>query len=85
MTTTQFIIVKVMRWGNFDTACTEVALDIVISDDRHDATRDWQSNGFADQMCITLIARIDGDSRITKECLRTGGCDDQIVFAILSG
>ena len=59
MTATHLVIVKIMGWGDLHAAGAKVTLDIIISDDRHFSASDWQGNGLADQMGVSLVFWID--------------------------
>ena len=66
MTATHFIVIKVMGGGDLHAAGTKVALDIIIGNDRHFSAGDWQGNGLADQMRVTLVFWIDRHRGIAK-------------------
>ena len=83
MTTTEFIVIKVMGWGDFYAASTKFDINIIIGNDRHNATSNRQGNGFANQMRVTLVLWIDGNGGIAQQGFRARGSDNQIVLTIL--
>ena len=77
-----FIVVEVVGRGDLHAAGAELAVDVVVGDDRDAPAHQRQVDEGADQGGVTLVFRVHGDRAVTQHGFRTGGGDDQVVLAV---
>ena len=68
-------IVRVMCRCDLYRTGSEGHIGMLITDDRDLTIRERKLHHLTDHILITRVLRIDGDSGITEQRLRTGGCD----------
>src|SRR5262249_35796352 len=71
MTQSHFVVIRIVGRSNLDRARAEFRLNKTIRDDRNVAVDDWQHNGFANQMLVTIVVWIYRDSSVSQHCFRT--------------
>ena len=74
---THLIVVRIMRRSNFYSAGTEFGINITISDDRNNSVGSRQTQGFANQVAITRVLRVNCYCSIAGQSFRTGGSNHQ--------
>ena len=79
---TDFIVVEVMRRGDFHTTGAFFHIRVFITEDRNAAVDDRQNDFFTDQIFVTRIFRVNGHAGITEHGFRTRGGDHQVIFAL---
>ncbi len=82
VTTTDFIVVEVMRRGNLDAAGAFFHVGMFVANDRDQAANQWQHHKFADQIFVARIFRVNRHAGIAQQGFRTGGGDHQIIFTV---
>ncbi|CCK17248.1 hypothetical protein BN136_3258 [Cronobacter universalis NCTC 9529] len=82
MTTTDFIVVEVVRRGDFHAASAFFHIGVFVADDRDAAVNQRQHDILADQIFITRIFRVYGNAGIAQQGFRAGGGDHQVIFAV---
>ena len=75
MTSSYLEIVRVMSRRDLYAAGSELFVYIRVSDHRDLSVCQWKLQSLSDEMFVSVIIRIDCHCRITKQSLRTGGCD----------
>ena len=85
MTLAHSVIVKVMSWGDFHAARSEVRINVVIGNDRYLTIRQGKENRLSNQVGVSLICGINRDSRIAQHCLGPGRCDGNRLLATRNG
>ncbi len=48
MALADFIVIKVVRWGSFNAACTKIFINVSIANNGDTASNQWQFNKLAD-------------------------------------
>ena len=74
---THLIVVRIMGRSNFYSAGTKFGINIAISDDRNNSVGSRQTQGFANQVAITRVLRINCYCSIAGQSFWTGGCNHQ--------
>ena len=82
MTTTDFIVVEVMRRGDFHAAGAFFHVGVFVAHNRNTAVHQRQHHEFADQIFITRIFRVNGHAGIAQQGFRTGGRHHQVIFTV---
>jgi len=76
------IVVRVVCRSDFYNAGTKFHIDIVITDNRNLTVDQRQDDGFANQLLVTFILRVNSNSGIAQHCFRAGGCQDDLSAAV---
>ena len=71
------VVVEVVRRGDLDAAGAELAVDIVVGDDRDVAAGERQLDGLADQVGVALVFGMHHHRDVAEQCLGAGGGDGQ--------
>ena len=82
MATTDFIVVKVVRRGDFHAAGAFFHIGVFIANDWNTAIDQRQNHEFADQIFVAWIFRVHGHAGIAEDGFRTGGGDHQVTFTV---
>ncbi|MDT4793166.1 hypothetical protein FQZ97_256800 [compost metagenome] len=77
-----FIVVEVMGRGDLHAAGAELAVDVVVGDDRDTPAHQRQLDEGADQRLVALVFRVHGHGGVAEHGFRTGGGDHQVVLAV---
>ena len=85
VTLADFVVIKVMGWGDLDTAGPKAGVHVVVSNNRDLAPDQGQGHGLADEMLIALILWVYGNGTITEHGLRSGGGDDKVAVTLSQG
>mmetsp|Transcript_30513 Transcript_30513/g.47775 ORF Transcript_30513/g.47775 Transcript_30513/m.47775 type:complete len:365 (+) Transcript_30513:4039-5133(+) len=87
---TQFVIVGVMSWGNFQGTRSKFHVDVFISNNGDRACLaitnigHWDQDSLSNQMTVTFIFWIHTNRSITKDSFRTSRCHRQKLFGVLT-
>ena len=76
MTLADFKVIWVMSRSDFYATCSEFLINIFIGNNRNFSVCKRKKKHFTDKILISFIFRINCNSSITKECFRSGRCDD---------
>ncbi|ENZ84189.1 hypothetical protein D088_330002 [Salmonella enterica subsp. houtenae serovar 16:z4,z32:-- str. RKS3027] len=82
VTTTDFIVVKVVRRSDFHAASAFFHVGVFIADNRNAAIHQRQDHKFANQVFITRIFRVYCHAGIAQQGFRTRRGDHQIIFTV---
>ena len=82
MTSSYLEIVRVMSRRDLYAAGSELFVYIRVSDHRDFSVCQWKLQSLSDEVFVSVIIRIDCHCRITKQSLRTGGCDLHITTSV---
>ncbi len=82
MTTANFIVVKVVRGGDFHAAGAFFHVGVFIAHNRNAAVNQRQHHEFTNQIFITRIFRVHGHAGIAQQSFWTRGSDDQVIFTV---
>ena len=83
MAQTDLKVVRVMRGGYLNDTGTEVYLDIIIGDNGYLAVDYGQDERLADDILISFIIGVDGNSGIAEQGLGSGRCKLRIAASVL--
>ena len=75
------IVIEIVRRSYFHAAGSKLRIDKGIGNHRNAPLAYWQPYVAPDQMAVTRVVRMHGDSHIAKHCFRTGGGDDESAWA----
>ncbi|KFD80072.1 hypothetical protein DA89_2620 [Vibrio paracholerae] len=84
MALADFIVVEVVRRGDFHTARAFLHIGVLIAHYRDATTHDRQNDLFTNQIFITRIFWVNRNTRIAEHGFWTGGCNHDVIFAIRS-
>jgi len=82
VTTAHFIVVEVVRRGDFHAAGAFFHVGVFVAHNRNTAVYQRQHHEFANQIFITRIFRVNGHAGIAQQGFRTGGRDHQVIFTV---
>lgn len=85
MAQTDLEVVRVMRGCYLNDTGTEVYLDIIIGDNGYLAVDYGQDERLADDILISFIIGVDGNSGIAEQGLGSGRCKLKIAASVLEG
>ena len=68
-------VVRVVPRGDLQAARPELGVDVLVGDHRQAAPDQRQDHRAPDELCIALVARVDGDGRVGQHRLRPDGGD----------
>ena len=74
---THLIVVRIMGRSNFYSTGTKLGINIAVGDNRNNSVGSRQTQGFANQVAITRVLRINCYCSITGQSFRTGGSNHQ--------
>lgn len=83
MAQTDLEVVRIMRGSYLNDTGTEVYLDIIIGDNGYLAVDYGQDERLADDILISLIIGVDGNSGIAEQGLGSGRCKLKIAASVL--
>ena len=83
MAQTDLEVVRVMRGSYLNDTGTEVYLDIIIGDKGYLAVDYGQDERLADDILISFIIGVDGNSGIAEQGLGSGRCKLKIAASVL--
>ena len=83
VTLADFKVVRVMCRCDLNGTCTEFDINIIICDNRDLTANKRQDEHLADNILITLVLRVNSNSGIAKECLRSCCCKIDISGTVL--
>ena len=75
MTVPYFKVIRVMRWSDFYNPCSEILLNVFVSDDWNFTVNKWQDYCFPDKRLVTFVVWVNRNSCISKKCFWTSCCD----------
>ncbi|CSB24662.1 Uncharacterised protein [Vibrio cholerae] len=82
MTFADFIVVEVVRRGDFHTARAFLHIGVLIAHDWDATTDDRQNDLFTNQIFITRIFWVNRNTRIAEHGFWTGGGNHDVIFTI---
>ena len=74
MSLTYFKVVGIVSGGDFNNACSELHIDVFISDYGYFFVYERKNYGFADKIFISFVIRVNRKSCIAEHCFGTRGC-----------
>ena len=74
---THLIVVRIMGRSNFYSTGTKLGINIAVGDNRNNSVGSRQTQGFANQVAITRVLRINCYCSIAWQSFWTGGCNHQ--------
>ena len=81
MTLTNFEVVEIVGGGDFHGAGAVRGVGVLVGNDRDDAVSQGEMDETADEVLVTLVVGIDGDSGVAEDGFGTSGADDD--FGVL--
>ncbi|STS87930.1 Uncharacterised protein [Klebsiella variicola] len=82
MTTTHFVVVKVVRRGDLHAAGAFFHVGVFVAHDRDATVNQRQHHEFTNQVFVARIFRVNGHAGIAQQGFRTGGGDHQVIFTV---
>ena len=77
------VIVGIVGRGDFERTGAELAIDVVVGDNRHRAVEDGHQHLAADEMPVTLVLRVDGHGGIAQDGFwARGGHRDEFIRVV---
>jgi hypothetical protein len=71
------VVVEVVGRGDLDDAGAELAVDVVVGDDRDVALAQGQAHRLADQVGVALVFRVHHHGHVAEHGLGAGGGDGE--------